>query len=145
MRGGEGVGGGGERCGIGQFIGEQRGHLRGALPRAVQPLGQIGGGGGQFGGITGQPLRLFGEPVAQRGVPADIGAAIHVIANPTREPIWLRQQVPPQVRPTTFRCLQCRVNEAVARALVGTAVRRLKYDVVLAQRAQALGVRGVRG
>ena len=48
----------------------------------AQPFGQVGGNPGQGGGVAGQALGLFLQPVTQRGGPGNVGAAVHVIADP---------------------------------------------------------------
>jgi len=129
--GGEGVGGGGERGGIGKIGGEQLGHLGGAGRGAGEAGGQIRRGLGERSGIGREPLGFFGEAIADRGVPADIGAPIHVVADPGGEAERGRANFAPAPGPAAARLVEDLADDPVTRGLgVDQRLHRLVVLIV---------------
>jgi hypothetical protein len=117
--GGEAVGGGAQRGGIGQVRGEIRGASGGIggsrAQRVEQRVARVDGV--QRSDIARQPVGLFAEPEAQRGMPADIGATVHVVTDPGSEAERHRRKAAPFFGPASLRLLAQPGNDVVARIL----------------------------
>ena len=120
----EAVGEIGQRGRVGEVGGEVFGH--GAGVAGGELVRQRRGGGGELRGVDFEPLRLFGEAVAQAGVPADVGAAVHVVADPGGEAQRQRAQRLPFIGPALAGDAEQQRVDAVARGLApGDGCHRL--------------------
>ena len=107
MVGGQRVGGGGDRGGIGQVGAEELRPSRSVCWPARASRSAIAGRGvSQALGIARQPQRLLDQAIAHRGRPADVGAAVHVVADPAGEPERHRLEAAPALGPARAR--RCR-------------------------------------
>ena len=115
MIGGKAVCGGGKVCRVRQIGGEQRGHLAGMLLRRFQPVSYAAFARNQRLRIAAQSLGLLKQPKAHTRGPADIGAAVHVVADPAREPPRHRLHALPLTRPVVCGDLEDDPGYRVAR------------------------------
>jgi hypothetical protein len=110
---------------------KQLGHFRSMGLRRIERGDQrvIGHQAGKPRRIGGQPARLFAQAECDRGVPADIGAAIHVIADPGGKAERQRPEIEPAARPALAGMGQQRGVDAVAR-MAGTLDRVAHFKVL---------------
>ena len=85
--------------------------------RTAQRVGDLGRDVPQHRGIAGQPFGLFGQAIAQRRGPRDIGAPVHVVADPGREAERLGRELAPVAGKAFARRREQLRGDPVARGL----------------------------
>ena len=126
--GGQPVGRGRQRGGLGQVGGEVGRAFRGIIGRRAQIAEQRVRAVDRFerGDITRKAFGLLRQAEADRIVPRDVGPPVHVVADPGREAERQRGEVVPFARPALVRDFEQPGDEPVARVLrVGDRPHRL--------------------
>ncbi len=117
--GGQPVGGGGQRCFAAEIACEIGGAFSGEPRRGAQSVEQRVRrvDGFQRGGVARQPFSLFGQAEPDRGVPANIGAPVHVISDPAGKAERQRAQGAPLIGPVLARFIEQAGDNRIARIL----------------------------
>ena len=103
--------------GRGEVLAKGGGHIGGIGGGGSEACGDVRRGALQQGRIARQTLRLFGKSVTDAGGPADVGAAIHVIADPAGKTQRHRLQFAPLGGPAFTRGGKQRTIDRIARRL----------------------------